>query len=157
MRSEYGIALLAEGCLLLGLGMGAEHAATMQFMFVPALITALSFLMGMQNALISKLAHASVRTTHVTGMLTDLGIELGRLAKRLMMPGRSITEGHAANLSKLGLLALMAVLFFAGGIAGSLGFQHARFMALEPLAAMLLFMAWVSAGRRASGLACRQR
>lgn len=157
MRSEYGIALLAEGCLLLGLGIGAEHAANVQFMFVPALITALSFLMGMQNALISKLAHASVRTTHVTGMLTDLGIELGRLGKRLMMPRRPIVEGHAASLSKLGLLALMAILFFAGGLAGSLGFQHARYMTLEPLAAMLLFMAWASAGRRTKGRVCPQQ
>jgi uncharacterized membrane protein YoaK (UPF0700 family) len=157
MRSDYGIALLAEGCLLLGLGIGAEHAASVQFMFVPALITALSFLMGMQNALISKLAHASVRTTHVTGMLTDFGIELGRLGKRLMLPRRAMEEGHAASLSKLGLLALMAILFFAGGFAGSLGFEHARYMTLEPLAAMLLLMAWASAGRRTSGLVCQQR
>lgn len=151
MRSEYGIALLVEGCLLLGLGISAEHVVHMQFMFVPVLIVALSFLMGMQNALISKLSHASVRTTHVTGMLTDLGIELGRLGKRLMMPRRALQESHAANLPKLGLLALMAILFFAGGLAGSLGFQHARYMTLEPLAAMLIVVAWASAGRRMGG------
>jgi uncharacterized membrane protein YoaK (UPF0700 family) len=157
MRNEYAIALLAEGCLLFGLGIGAERAANVQFMFVPVLIIALSFLMGMQNALISKLAHASVRTTHVTGMLTDFGIELGRLGKRLMMARRSAGESPAASLSKLGLLALMAMLFFAGGLAGSLGFQHARYMTLEPLAAMLLLMAWASAGRGAAGMVCQQR
>jgi uncharacterized membrane protein YoaK (UPF0700 family) len=157
MRSEYAIALMAEGCLLLGLGIGAEQAAHVQFMFVPALITALSFLMGMQNALISKLAHASVRTTHVTGMLTDFGIELGRLGKRLMMPRRPLEVTHAASLSRLGLLALMAILFFAGGLAGSLGFQHARYMTLEPLAAMLLLLAWASTGRRTSGLVSLQQ
>ena len=157
MRSEYAIALLAEGCLLLGLGIGAEQAASVQFMFVPALITALSFMMGMQNALISKLAHVSVRTTHVTGMLTDFGIELGKLGKCMVMPRRSLQEGHAVNLRKLGLLALMATLFFAGGLAGSLGFQHARYVTLEPLAAMLIFVAWASAGRRISAPALQQQ
>lgn len=146
MRSEHGIALLTEGFLLLGLGIGAEHVVHFEFMFVPGLIIALSFLMGMQNALISKLAHASVRTTHVTGMLTDLGIELGRLGKRLLMPRRPIRDGHAANLSKLRMLALMAMLFFAGGLAGSLGFKHARYLALEVPATMLL-VAWALTDR----------
>lgn len=157
MRSEYGIALLVEGCLLLGLGVGAEHVANTQFMFVPLLIVALSFLMGMQNALISKLAHASVRTTHVTGMLTDLGIELGRLGKRLIMPRRALQDVHAANLPKLVLLTVMAMLFFAGGLAGSLGFQHARYLTLEPFAAMLIFVAWASAGKRVSTPVLRQQ
>jgi uncharacterized membrane protein YoaK (UPF0700 family) len=157
MRSEYGIALLVEGCLLLCLGFSAEHVAHKRFMFVPVLIVALSFLMGMQNALISKLAHASVRTTHVTGMLTDLGIELGRLGKRLIMRRRPPSEGHAANPPKLALLALMAMLFFAGGLAGSLGFQHARYLTFQPLAAMLIFVAWASAGKRISTPARQQQ
>lgn len=156
MRSEYGTALLVEGCLLLGLGFSAEHVAHRQFMFVPVMIVVLSFLMGMQNALISKLAHASVRTTHVTGMLTDLGIELGRLGKRLIMRRRAIQDDHAANLPKLALLALMAMLFFAGGLAGSLGFQHARYLTFEPLAAMLIFVAWASAGKHGNSLARQQ-
>lgn len=157
MRSDYGIALMVEGCLLLGLGTSADHVAHMQFMFVPVLIIALSFLMGMQNALISKLAHASVRTTHVTGMLTDLGIELGRMGKRLMTPRRRPQESGQPNLTRMGLLALMAILFFAGGLAGSLGFQHAGYLALEPLAAMLIFVAWALAGKRDSAPARQHR
>lgn len=151
MRNDYGVVLLAEGCLLLGLGIGAEPAVQTQFMFVPVLIVALSFVMGMQNALISKLAHASVRTTHVTGMLTDFGVELGRLGKRLVIPRHRIQESHVASLSRLGLLALMAMLFFAGGLAGSLGFEHARHLVLEPLAAMLLLVACASIGRKYKG------
>ena len=34
--------------------------------------------MGMQNALVSRLSGAVVRTTHLTGVVTDLGIEFAR-------------------------------------------------------------------------------
>ena len=34
---------------------------------------------GLQNALITKLSRAEIRTTHITGIVTDIGIELGKL------------------------------------------------------------------------------
>jgi len=37
----------------------------------------LCFIMGLQNAVITKISHAEIRTTHVTGLVTDVGIELG--------------------------------------------------------------------------------
>lgn len=144
LRNEFGLALLLEACLLLALGVCAERAVQIQFLFLPAMIFAMSFLMGMQNALISKLAHASVRTTHVTGMLTDVGIELGRLAKRMLAPRQHLPEAHAASLPRLGLLVMMPSLFFIGGLAGAIGFQHLGFWALEPLAAMLIAAAWAA-------------
>lgn len=39
----------------------------------------LCYVMGLQNALITKISHAEIRTTHVTGLVTDLGIEMGKL------------------------------------------------------------------------------
>lgn len=39
----------------------------------------LLFAMGMQNALVTKISKARVRTTHLTGLFTDLGIELSQL------------------------------------------------------------------------------
>lgn len=47
--------------------------------------------------------------------------------------------------SKLKTLALMAVLFFAGGAAGTAAFQQAGCLALLPLAAMLILLAWMPA------------
>src|SRR5690606_2103620 len=34
--------------------------------------------MGMQNSLVSKISDSAVRTTHLTGLFTDLGIELSQ-------------------------------------------------------------------------------
>lgn len=39
----------------------------------------LLFAMGLQNALVTKISQSVVRTTHLTGLFTDLGIELSQL------------------------------------------------------------------------------
>jgi uncharacterized membrane protein YoaK (UPF0700 family) len=39
----------------------------------------LLFAMGMQNSLVTTISNATVRTTHLTGLFTDLGIELSQL------------------------------------------------------------------------------
>lgn len=39
----------------------------------------LLFSMGIQNALVTKISKSTVRTTHLTGLFTDLGIELSQL------------------------------------------------------------------------------
>jgi len=41
--------------------------------------TILLFTMGLQNSLVTKISNATVRTTHLTGLFTDLGIELSQL------------------------------------------------------------------------------
>ena len=40
---------------------------------------ALLFVMGLQNSLVTTISNATVRTTHLTGLFTDLGIELSQL------------------------------------------------------------------------------
>ena len=40
---------------------------------------AMLFAMGIQNALVTKISQSTVRTTHLTGLFTDLGIELSQL------------------------------------------------------------------------------
>ncbi|MNX92313.1 hypothetical protein D3C86_1244490 [compost metagenome] len=39
----------------------------------------LLFAMGLQNSLVTRISNATVRTTHLTGLFTDLGIELSQL------------------------------------------------------------------------------
>lgn len=43
------------------------------------LACSLLFAMGLQNALVTKASQSVVRTTHLTGLFTDLGIELSQL------------------------------------------------------------------------------
>jgi len=67
MAHIYALSILAEAALLAGLACAV------------LLSYGLSFLMGMQNVVVTRISDARVRTTHVTGMVTDIGIELGNL------------------------------------------------------------------------------
>jgi len=99
--------------------------------------------MGLQNATITKLSGAEIRTTHVTGIVTDLGIELGKL----FYWNRSAidVDAHAviANRSKLRIHATMLASFFVGGLAGAIGFKHVGYVSTVPLAAVLVTLAIV--------------
>jgi uncharacterized membrane protein YoaK (UPF0700 family) len=78
----------------------------------------LLFAMGLQNALVTKISKATVRTTHLTGLFTDLGIELSQLLfyKR---------KDERRQLSRSVYLRIVIISgFFLGGILGGLVFQH---------------------------------
>jgi uncharacterized membrane protein YoaK (UPF0700 family) len=84
--------------------------------------------MGMQNALMTRLSGAVVRTTHLTGVVTDLGIEAARwlrwghlsVATRMGVvpsPGRNAPSRPAPV--KVALLATIAGAFTMGALAGA--------------------------------------
>ena len=131
LRGAYGIPLLLEAVALLAFGIfgGAIHGTSP--LLLP-LTLALCFIMGLQNAVITKISHAEIRTTHVTGLVTDMGIELGKLL--YVNPG-SHPRPVRANRERLRVHALLVGSFLAGGVAGALGFQHAGFVTAVPLAA----------------------
>lgn len=135
LHSEYALSLLIESILLLvfaAVGQPLEHYSRAG---VIAVIVLLSFMMGLQNAVITKLSHAVIRTTHVTGIVTDIGIELGKL----FYPSDEVR----ADLGKLRLLSSLIVMFFAGGVLGALGFRFVGFAIAVPLALLLFGMAIV--------------
>lgn len=101
----------------------------------------LCYLMGLQNAIITKAADAVIRTTHVTGMITDLGIELGKLLywNRLDHPDPAMRV--RASGAKLTVLSSLLGAFFVGGVLGALGFKAVGAFAVMPLAAALLVVA----------------
>ena len=90
--------------------------------------------MGMQNATITKISGARIRTTHATGMITDIGIELGREISGRAFPGRQV----AADRRKLGIHLRLVGAFLGGGLVGALGFSRLGFAFALPLSAVLL-------------------
>jgi uncharacterized membrane protein YoaK (UPF0700 family) len=143
LHSQYATPLLLEALLLLLFGLLGAHLEQHRMLFIPATVGVLCFVMGLQNAMVTKISNAEIRTTHVTGLVTDIGIELGKL-----FYWNSVIPGHApvrANRSKLRLLSSLLGMFFLGGLAGALGFKHLGFIATVPLAAVLATMAIVPA------------
>jgi len=90
--------------------------------------------MGLQNAIITKISNAEIRTTHVTGMITDIGIELGRAFYWNRSPSLSPVRSDRQHLL---LLSILVSLFFIGGALGATAFPHIGFLILLPVAALL--------------------
>ncbi len=114
IRTIYAFVILAEGAALMVLGVIENHFPPLSPGVV--LILSLSFLMGLQNAVVTRISDARVRTTHVSGTATDIGIELAMLFEVLR---RKISPKEAPlYLSRLRLHVLTLLAFLAGGIAG---------------------------------------
>lgn len=109
---RYGIALLLESALLIGsyllLGRADPRGAYLA-----------SCACGLQNAMVSTYSGAVIRTTHLSGMFTDLGIYLGHFLR-----------GLPVDLKRLRLCLLIISGFLAGGIAGGVAFHQLRFATL---------------------------
>lgn len=93
----------------------------------------LLFAMGMQNALVSMVSGSVVRTTHLTGMFTDLGIDFsGALLSR-----RNLNPMHKRRM----LLRLVIIIFFLlGGLAGGVAFLRIQFRAFYLPVILLLIV-----------------
>ncbi|MEY2654784.1 MAG: hypothetical protein RLZZ524_1812 [Pseudomonadota bacterium] len=147
MHSEYALALLLEALLLLAFGLlggtlahWSAHVGAQTLL--PVTVLLLCFIMGLQNAVVTKISQAEIRTTHMTGVITDLGIELGRLVYwNRATPADPALGPVLANRERLALLALIAGLFFVGGLSGALAFKHFGFVATVPLELVLVVLA----------------
>ena len=70
--------------------------------------------MGLQNALVTKISSSVIRTTHLTGLFTDLGIELSQL----FFYNTSEQKKQLTNSIKLRFTIIF--FFFIGGVIAGL-------------------------------------
>ena len=144
LHSVYALPLLVEAALLLCFGLLGARLAKIEGPFIPLTVMLLCFIMGLQNAVITKLSHAEIRTTHITGIVTDIGIELGKLLYWNAPSARGLPP-VVADRARLRMLAGMAGCFFLGGVTGALGFKHVGYLSTLPLALLLILLASVPA------------
>lgn len=78
------------------------------------IVCLLLFAMGLQNSFVTKISNAVVRTTHLTGLFTDLGIDISQLFFPKRHPHK---EKLKANIK---LRIYIISFFFAGGLIGGL-------------------------------------
>ena len=144
LQSEFALPLLLEAALLLVFGLLGAWLSEVRSLFVPVTVMLLCFMMGLQNAVITKVSRSEIRTTHVTGLVTDIGIELGKLLywNRIQMDPRLRVSADRGRLTVLSLLMLG---FFVGGVVGALGFQQFGYAMTVPLAVILIVLAGVPA------------
>lgn len=139
-KNIYTPPLLLEALLLLVFGLMGASLQTRELASVSAVAILLCYAMGLQNALITKISNAEIRTTHATGLITDIGIEMGKLMYWNAQPGAMSRPLVLANRKKLRVHLLIVSAFFVGGVAGALGFKHVGFSATIPLAVALVIL-----------------
>jgi len=133
------LSLLAEAMLLLVFGVAGAYLNKLHEFLDPVTVLLLCFIMGLQNAIITKVSSAVIRTTHVTGLSTDLGIELGKLI--YINPNHDHELAVRANRDKLALHLLLVFCFFTGGVSGAIGFKFIGYKATIFLSFWLTLMA----------------
>lgn len=128
LGQRYGVALLVESALLLAaIPLIHDHANVGLWLVAGA--------SGLQNAMVTTFSGAVVRTTHMTGIVTDLGILLGHRLRGLAVDGLR---------ARLYLLLFGA--FLGGGFAGALAFGiwHARTLLAPALLAALAGFGYIA-------------
>jgi uncharacterized membrane protein YoaK (UPF0700 family) len=73
---------------------------------------------GIQNGTITSVSRSVVRTTHLTGITTDLGIGIARVMNRQKLP-KPMHDEVRANLMRAGII----VFFGLGSVVGGFAFQ----------------------------------
>lgn len=121
---RYGVALVIEALLLV-------VAAQLLTRHNAAGIYLTGIACGLQNAMATTYSGTVLRTSHLTGMFTDLGIALGH-----------VLRGSGYDRRRLQLCLIVISAFFAGGIASALLFPRLQYATLYlPAAIALLFAA----------------
>ena len=134
-RRRYGVVLVLEGGLL------ATSAATLGARPLAGLALAAAAC-GLQNGMANTFYGVVVRTTHISGLLTDLAVLTGQWLRRRPV------EGWRAGFQG-GVIAGFA----AGGVLGTLAARRAGPLALDVPAAVCVlgagaYLGWMHATRR---------
>lgn len=150
-RSKYILPMALQAVLLCGLAIVLDFYMEAGTPFLFYFITNLaSFAMGLQNATITRVSGAVVRTTHLTGVVTDMGLEgvqylLWAWDKtRGERPGRRgrvlrVSQRHPSILRLLLLTSIVGSFLF-GVVAGTLAWHYVPQYALV---APVVFLLWI--------------
>jgi hypothetical protein len=140
IHSQFTLPLLLEAIVLLMFGLTGAYLHLYKPLTIPTIALMLCFVMGLQNAIITKISNAEIRTTHMTGVITDMGIELGRL----LYWNKSV-EGNQvhlvlANRRKLKVHLLIFSMFLLGAIVGAVSFKTTGYISVVPISISLIII-----------------
>lgn len=120
-RFSYVIPIVIEVLILLAValaGLYYDGSLVGKEFFAGSLL----FAMGLQNALVSIVSGSVVRTTHLTGTFTDLGIELAQFCSRTK-------EDRKAIGLRIKLRLAIITCFMGGALSGAYVFRYVNFYA----------------------------
>ncbi|MFV1449020.1 YoaK family protein [Maribacter sp. HS] len=120
----HAIPVFLEMACLMFVGTYLQYFYTESLQETEILVGAMLFAMGLQNGLTASITNAKVKTTHLTGLTTDLGILLSMFTKKEYRKDKNLVE-------KGYLLFAIMLSYMGGGIASGvlyLKIQNATFI-----------------------------
>jgi putative membrane protein len=103
------------------------------------------FIMGMHNTVMTLLSGGAIRSTHMTGTATDLGIELSRALYYSKKHHPRLPHVHV-NKPKMWLLNGLMWAFLLGGVVGAWGYHKIGHHFALPVSAVLFILGAGSVG-----------
>lgn len=134
-HSSYMIPIVIEVAILSMVGLSFFNGTQLTPVYSKFVSVSLLFAMGLQNALVTRVSMSVVRTTHLTGLFTDLGIELSQLLSNRTLPKPMLLKSIFLKLMIIGG-------FFTGGITGGWLYQYFKLQTLFLPVIILLFALW---------------
>jgi uncharacterized membrane protein YoaK (UPF0700 family) len=128
-RLIYIIPIVIESIILLLLAVFGQFLVSQNADFFAC---SLLFAMGLQNSLVTTISNATVRTTHLTGLFTDLGIELSQLFFYRQKDQKDKLR------SSIKLRLTIITFFFIGGLSGGIFYSTFKLHVLAIAAAVLI-------------------
>ena len=128
-RLIYIIPIIIESLILFSIALFGQFLISQN---PDILAFSLLFAMGLQNSLVTTISNSTVRTTHLTGLFTDLGIELSQL----FFYKQKEQKDKLYSFIKLRLTII--TFFFLGGLLGGICYSTLKLYVLAIAATILI-------------------
>ena len=149
-RGSFGFSMWLEAVYLLifglfGLTTSKWNIGDGNFVFPSLALFLMCFIMGMHNTVMTLLSGGAIRSTHMTGTATDLGIELSRALYYSKKHHPRLPHVHV-NKPKMWLLNGLMWAFLLGGVVGAWGYHKIGHHFALPVSAVLFILGAGSVG-----------
>ena len=125
--------LMLEIACLLGVGVYGQYAYQGTLVETEIMVAFMLFSMGLQNGLTASISNFSVKTTHLTGLTTDLGILVSMFTRKEYREDRVL-------VGKAKLLAAIASSYLTGGVLAGILYESLQFRVFYVVSVVIVFV-----------------
>lgn len=129
----HALPMLLEICCLLGTGIYLEFNYSETLKETEMLVATMLLAMGLQNGLTASISNSAVKTTHLTGLTTDLGILFSQFTKKENRADKKL-------VGKARLLLTIMLSYMTGGVCAGYTYLQVEVHVLYVVCGVLLII-----------------
>lgn len=129
----HALPILLEISCLLSVGIYGEYKYSETLIETELMVCLMLYAMGLQNGLTASISNFAIKTTHLTGLTTDLGILSSMMTKKEYRENKELRE-------KVLLLIAIVVSYLLGAVFSGILFLHIGFKVFYIVCIFLLIV-----------------